>query len=55
MTGKVEDITRWQENMNLMFEWQEGVIFFLLYGQQIYLVEFEKQALIQILGINSNT
>ena len=30
------------------------VIVFLLYGQYIYMVQIEKQALIQILGINTN-
>ena len=37
----VEDITRWREDMNVMFEWQEQyltserkrVMFFLLYGE----------------------
>ena len=44
MTGDIEDITRWREDMNFMFEWQEQenikfisssqrVMFFLLYGE----------------------
>ena len=40
----IEDITRWREDMNVMFEWHENikfissnqrVMFFLLYGDKI--------------------